>query len=462
MRRKTVILFLFLFLVSGFSFSAVENIKVSGEVITHGIMRNYSLGLKGANILGSSVADEESFLVSQMRIQFDADLSEDVQGVISFLSENLWGAETSTNTDVDLDLAYLKIKDFLGYPLTFTVGRQNLKFGTGFIVGDPDTDFSTSSASPLYHIADSLSLRKGFDALRITWELEPFVVDLIYSLIDEGSSTSINDDVRLYGLNINYSPEEKSTYELYFFAKDNDYNTYFKSLAELGYPYSETIQDAENKVYCLGGRINKDINKHLAVNFEVAHQFGDFRDGTGLHAKRDAWGAQLSLDYKFLNQAYSMIGFWYTFLSGDEDPLSSTEGVGYLYTAWDEMFEDQSGPEIIGVVLPQSNSHTFLLYYFTYLSEKINILAKYSHVRLVKNHYASTYTLTRGPLYGNVYYLDSKNKHLGDEVDLKLTYDYSENMHFILTGGVMFPGGLLASQNDNTGYLLKLTAKVNF
>lgn len=446
-RIAGVLLFLFFLAGSSYSsFPAVNDVQISGDITTQAVSRDLSLGLRGLLYGGAgNTKDTESFFLFQIRLGFQADLSDNVEANVRLLNERLWGAESNSNSDIDLDLAYLKVKDFLTLPLTVTVGRQNLRFGNAFIIGDPDTNLEVSSSSALYHIADDLSLRKSFDAVRGTFDFDPLVIDLIYATVQE-SSTNVDDDIALYGFNANYSPNEHSTYELYLFAKDND----------------SANEDDNNQIYCGGAHLKKDLTNKLTLNFEAAHQFGEYRDDTTatvVHAKRDAWAGQLGLDYKFLNKAYSMIGGWFTYLSGDG---SSTTAPGRTYSGWDPMFEDQTGGEIINLILPHTNSYTLKAYFFTYLQKKLNFLLSYTSTFLAQHHYSTRYPIADGPAYLNYYYTEPNHRHLADEVDCKFTYDYSENTQFVLDTGIVMPGGLLASENNNTGYSLRLSAKVTF
>lgn len=398
--------------------------------------------------------DDESFIFSQMRLGFNADLTDNVEANIRLLNERVWGAETNSgsgNTSVDLDLAYLKMKDFLGYPVSLKIGRQNLHFGNGLIVGDPDTNVDVSSASGLYHIADSYSLRKAFDAVRATFDFNPVVVDLIYSKVKE-NATNERDDVTLYGFNAQYLPNDNDVYELYTFVKENA-----ETLS------TETdVEDSQDYVIAVGSHMEKELNDNFVFNLEVAHQFGDYRGYSGnSHAKRDAWAVQSGLDYKFQDKAHSMLGLWLTYLSGDADHYNNG-GEGSLYTKWDPMFEDQTGGDIVNLLLTNSNTYNIGLNYFTFLSKQLRVLAKYNHTRLVKNHYSSNYIIANGPAYLNKYKIDCTSKHLGDEIDVHLTYDYSENTHFVLKTGFFLPGGLLTSANDNPAYLTSLAAKIDF
>ena len=461
MRIKKLLLLAVGFFVSSTLLAAVDNIKISGDINIDAVVRNLSLGLTGAKhpslAPGQQVKDKENFIVSQIRLRFDADLTEDVSATVRLLNERVWGAESSANTDLDLDLAYVNLRGFIMPFLNLKVGRQEIRFGNGFIIGDPYTNRSTSSGSVLYQLADDISLRKSFDAIRATLDLEPWTVDLVYAKVYEGA-TQTDDDINLYGINVNYSPADETTIEGYFFAKDKAPELYSLP-ASTAY-----VQDEESKVYCVGSRIKKDLNKKLTLNLEVAHQFGDYRGPLeAYHSHRDAYGAQVGLDYKFLNKAYSILGFWYTYLSGDADDYGKLGGqAGRKFTGWDPMFEDQTGGELINLILPQTNSHTIVVYFFTYLRKNVNMLLKFTDQMLVKNYFSNRYAITEGPAYGNYYYLDAKNKHIGDELDCKITFDYSENSKFILDGAVFFPGGGLASENDNVVYGVTGSVKISF
>jgi len=447
--KKIAGFLLFLVFFAGsyhFSFAAVNDIQIYGDITTQAVSRDLSLGLGGTKLLPlgttNQTKDSESFILTQMRLGFQADLTDNVEANIRLLNERLWGTEAESSSNIDLDLAYLKAKDFLTLPLTLTVGRQNLRFGNAFIIGDPDTNLSTSSSSALYRIADDLSLRKSFDAVRATLDFSPLTLDLIYAIVQEGS-TNINDDISLYGFNVNYSPDEHNTYELYLFAKDN----------------ASANEDDNNQIYCAGTHLKKDLTNKLTLNFEAAHQFGEYRSSSTIHAKRDAWAGQLGVDYKFLNKAYSMIGGWFTYLSGDGSASSSP---GRTYSGWDPMFEDQTGGELINLILPHTNSYTFKAYFFTYLHKKLNFLLSYTSTFLAQHHYSNRYPIANGPAYLNYYYTEPNHRHLADEVDWKFTYDFSENTQFVLDSGILMPGGLLASENNNTGYSVRLSAKVTF
>ena len=81
--------------------------------------------------------------------------------------------QSPSNTDE----GYLvEFKEFLYQPLTVIVGRQNLRYGNGLIIGDPDTDQTASGKVPVA-ISD-LSLRKSFDAVRGIFDFAPWTIDV--------------------------------------------------------------------------------------------------------------------------------------------------------------------------------------------------------------------------------------------------------------------------------------------
>src|SRR4030042_5211917 len=151
MSRKLLIAFTAaLFVLAGTTFAAVENIKVSGDIAVTAVNRNLAMGNDEENFthlpsvaFGPNV-DEEDFVFSQVRLRFDADLTEGVSAVVRLINERMWGSEDEDNgniglvttgdtgnragllqggdTEIDLDLAYIEMKEFLYQPLTLDVG----------------------------------------------------------------------------------------------------------------------------------------------------------------------------------------------------------------------------------------------------------------------------------------------------------------------------------------------------
>jgi len=442
--KRIALALVILFGISAVGLAAVENIKISGDITAQAVARDLSLGLTGGD-----AKDSESFFLSQVRLRFDADLTENVAAVVQLINERLWGEESdnSSKTDIDLDLAYVVMKNFLYDPLTLTVGRQNLKFGRGLIVGDPDTDNAVATNTGLNEIADDLSLRKSFDAIRATLDFSPLVVDLVFARVRENNTTNEDDNVDLYGVNANYQLSDKTTVEGYFFAKDNDQVL--------------TSGDTNDDVYTIGLRGETSVlsDDKLQLYGEYAYQFGEREvtaHGGDSHDSVHAWALQLGADYLFENSYNAKLGICYTYLSGDDDANDND------YEAWNPMFEDQRVGEIANILFDNTNLQYIKVSGSLQPREDITLAADYYYLRLAEKLSGSTYTPSSSIASNNHYAINSSEREIGSELDVSVAYDYTEDVQLKLIGGWFFPGDLFQGSNDSTAYSLRASLKVEF
>ncbi|MBD3245864.1 MAG: hypothetical protein GF333_02515 [Candidatus Omnitrophica bacterium] len=440
MSRKIIALTaVFCFAVIGAGFAAVENIKVSGDVTAQAVIRDLSQGSEQA-----TTNDAEDFLFSQIRLRFDADLTENVSAVVGLINERLWGAETSADTDIDLDLGYVELKEFLYQPLTLTVGRQRLMYGNGLILADPDTNQGASAAVPAA-FAD-LSMRKSFDSIKAVLDYAPYTIDIIYAQVAE-NNTDMIDDISVLGTNVAYQwADYNGITEGYFFAVWGRNN----------------IQDEENqdKTYVFGARTQWDPNDKLTVGLEGAYQFGDasrtnIPDTGDQHL--EAYAAQVGGEYKFLDEYNSKLGLSYTFLSGDNDADDGD------YNGWDPLFENQTPAEIINLLTANTNAHFIQVTGSMMPREDITLGLVYAHALLAEKYNGgSTYQPSMGPANGNTYTVDRNDNHFGDEIDLYAVYDYTEDVQLKLKGALFMPGSFFAEESDNTSYSIRGAMSVLF
>ena len=258
---KRLIMILALAFVVGLSLSAyaeVQNVKVSGDLSVMGVGRdNLDLAKPfkspGAAVPTTDYDDKEASLLSITRVRVDADLTDNVSTTVRLLNERNWNGQGNSlggpNTniggaaayggtrgiltpaaaadnglglanavdedEITLDLAYVMLKEFLYSPLSLTIGRQELRFGTALVIGDPDTNIWSSRTSLAQ---GDLSARKSFDAVRATLDYDPLVVDMVYAKIEEGN-VALNNDVTLTGVNAAYELDKATTLEGFFFSK---------------------------------------------------------------------------------------------------------------------------------------------------------------------------------------------------------------------------------------------------
>jgi hypothetical protein len=415
------------------AFAAVQNVKVSGDITTYAVLQNeFDLN----DNVDAAGLDDTGFFVTIARLRVDADLTDNVAATIRLINERNWDGENNANTDIDLDLAYLTLKEIFYSPLTLIIGRQELRYGNALIVGDPDTNAaSTASDSNFNSYAPFLSKRKAFDAIRAILDYDPWTIDLVYAKINEVYEATNSEDTDLYGVNIGYKfAQYDAEAEGYFFAVDSN----------------------NQDIYVVGLRGSLVPIEGLLLGGEVAYQFGDYTTAAGASRDQDAWAASIYGSYTWANEYEPTLKLAYDYRSGDEG--SSTGD----YEAWLPLYEDQTKGLIADYLFAganngvSSNAHIINVGFGFKPLEDLNLAVDWFHYILDED-------LNSGSLSGTVTSYDMTDDDcLGDEIDLKLTYDYSEDVQFGLEAGVFIPGDAFANANDDEAYEVIGSVSVSF
>ncbi len=452
---KRLIVILALALVASLTFSAayaeVQNVKVSGDITASGVLRNHFNLTNGAAGDKNDIA--QSFLMTQTRVRIDADLTDNVMATVRLINERVWGglddSGSSDNSNIDLDLAYVTLKEFLYSPLTLTIGRQDIRFGNALIIGNAGLRAGKTN------IPSDLSIRKSFDALRATLNYDPLVVDLIYAKVKE-NSIDRNNDISLAGINATYAVNSKLDASAYYFLKrDNDPDDAVGTANSRG---------KADKVNVLGALVSARPIEDLTASLEAAFQFGK-NDETGTSISQEnhkAWAIQGMADYTFSKVKMTpKVGASYTYLSGGETSTTRNQG-------WDSMFYDQALNNITYAILPFSNMSVVNLKASIKPMDDVTLSANYGYYDVAKTASGSTFNspsswsddssttsryITSGTYTGK--------KHLGDALDLTVIYDYTEDVQLGLTGGWFRPGNALSSDLRDANQLVA-SMKVTF
>ncbi len=453
------------------AFAAVQNVKVSGDIAVSAVSRS-NLDLdKSSRVansfgIGSNQDSEEDFF-SITRVRVDADLTDNVSTSVRLLNERNWNGDSTTGVennrniglsaataakdqnDIDLDLASITLKEFLYSPLTLTVGRQELRFGNGWIVGDPDTN-GIALGSELAE--GDLSVRKAFDAVRARFDYNPLVLDLIYAKVAE-NNTTLNDDTTLGGINASYELSATTTLEGFFFSKVKGSGTAAATNRDSGVATSfiNDIKQKADVVNTVGIRaVNKSV-KNLTLDVQGAYQFGTYNPKFDPNARfisatdraetspRSAWGTEVVAAYDLKDVA--AISKWepsitgaYIYLSGESRDKTGKKS----YRGWDSMFEDQTFGRLINAVMGFSNTH--LLGASLKAKPAADLTARLDYVT---GWFAKRYPEGRAAILSGVsgarQFTMGKNPHFGQEVDLTLNYDYTEDVQLSLLGGIFLP-----------------------
>ena len=484
---KRLILILALAFVVGISFAAyaeVQNVKVSGDITMSGVARNnfdlqktpnLDAGFFGPSQLNAATYDDDQkdfFTITRVRI--DADLTDNVSVAVRLLNERNWNGDSVTGlaennrniglatangankeSQIDLDLAYVTLKEFLYSPLTITAGRQELHFGNDFVMGDPDTNMVALKSA----LAEGdLSSRKAFDAIRATLDYNPLIVDVVYAKLAE-NVTTINDDTTLYGVNTKYELDKNTSIEGYFFSKIRGAGATAATNLDAATVFQFNADKKKaDKVFTLGSRVVNKTVKNLSLDAQLAYQFGSYNprfdpnarfDGLAgstdaahiaKSAQRSAWATEIfaTYDLKDISQIAKYkpsVSAGYLYLSGD-----ARDRVGQkTYKGWDPMFENQTFGRILNAIMGYSNLNGYILTLQAKPVEDINVKFDYVSAWLNKKYSEGRLAILSGVSTARQFRMGNK-KYIGQEFDLTLTYDYTEDVQFSLLGGMFLPG----------------------
>jgi len=411
---KKIILFSLILGLSflGSAFSAVENIKVSGDLTTYaGSRYGFDLGV------GGDEADA-TFLASIARLRFDADLTEDVSATLRLITDKVWGQTiNAASSDVDIDLAYVTLKNLFDYPLTLKVGKQEIRIGSGVIVGDPNTNRLALSDSnlPPQTLGD-LDLRKTFDAIVAVADYSPLTITFGYVKASEGDITE-SDDVNVYALDLGYNFENNTQAELYYVLKDAK----------------------KSDVGNIGVRVVGSPQENLTVSGEVIYQY-DKPDARSDRKHRSDLAALVAASYTFADQTWK-----------------PTVGVDYAYFSenWDPMYEDITPANIVNNLLPNTDVQLIGLTVTAQPREDISVKLRYANLRLVEEVNALSNVWA-------AYSVNSDKKDLGDEIDFSLVYNYTEDVQLGLNLDYFNPGDVFSGDNNDDAFQALGSLKVTF
>jgi hypothetical protein len=440
-------------------YAEVQNVKVSGDILIRGVTRKEYDFLKDSTITGGNQTNA-SLYNTATRVQIDADLTDNVTTKVRLVNERDWDADAVNANDVNLDLANVTLKELIYSPLTVTLGRQDIKIGSGLVVADSTRptwgNANTGPDGTLTAGFGDLSVRKAFDAIRGTLDYDNWALDAVIIKVNETNVATNDDD--LFGVNATFKLDNKynAGLQAYAFA---DRNESFNRQITAG---DGTIRTYEkDTLYILGVKGTIDPIESLNLNGELAYQFGEINDNfiggvadsivdsTTDSRTREAWAVDVNGSYSWKDVKWTPdLGLSYAFRSGDNPGSSGS------YNAWEPLFTDQVRGEIAKVAFNganagnTSNCHIIGAGLGVKPIEKLLVKLDYYHSLLDEK---VTETATRANKTG-----------LADEVDLGLTYNYTDDVTFGLLGAILVPGNSYKSTADDTAYETLGSVRVNF
>ncbi|MBI4310056.1 MAG: alginate export family protein [Candidatus Omnitrophica bacterium] len=487
MRNKVLLAVALAAFMAAPAFAAVQNVKVSGDIDSTYISRNnFNLGnytFVGAGSQNTRPGlDKQSVFITQTRVRIDADLSDNVSTTVGLINERAWGSDgaggTSTDSDVDLYLAYATLREFLYSPLTVSVGRQVFHYGNGLVMGDGGVN--NAATGPLAGIAADLTKRTAYDGVKAILDYKPLTLDLLYfkndSGVNTGAQNATKDDSDVFGANANYQLGDamSTVAEGYFFARTTgDKSTVLAAASDKG-----------DQLYVPGLRVSTNPIKGLNTQAEVAWQLG--RKGTtagtlagGDNIRRNAMAYQFMASYTLpvYEQYKPMVNAAFTHVSGDKNAgvgRYGAEGVNPIgafkanskevYTAWDPFNEAQGSGTIYNTLFNLTNMNIVAV--GGQVTPLEDITAGFTWSNLTADRKYSTQNpltiLQPDGTTANTPATDGGHKGLGNEYDVNVNYAYTEDVTFGVSLGWFVPGNAFSNANDNTASQALAHVLVNF
>jgi predicted porin len=454
------------------AYASVQNVKISGDIDNTWLVRDKQ------NLGAGTPSDDfyQNLMITQTRLRVDADLTDNVGATVGLINERVWN-EASSSDQIDLNLAYVTLREMLYSPLTVIIGRQNFSFGNSFIIDSAGANNAATSGG-LMDVAEDLTKATAQDAIRLKLDYNPLTIDLVASKIGSNNSlgsTPADDDVDLFGINANYNLGDsmETIIESYFWAKID------QSLKDTGSSANGIKADS---VYVFGGRASTNPIKGLNVQGELAFQRGTETLTAGTDAlQREAMAAQVIANYilpfESTAQWSPVVTGVYTFLSGDSNPAEpdTTGGKERTYTAWDPMFENQGGGTIYNTLFNLTNAHIVHLQGEVKAMEDVTVWTSWDGIWLDKK-IKDTTTPDKGTST-NISLLQpdgtsisggagslvmTSDKKLGDEVAIGAVYDYTEDVQIGARLDWFIPGSAFADANSDVAFQSLVNANVAF
>jgi len=452
------------------AFAAIQNVKVSGDITSTFLYRNdFDLGLdKG--LLGQSPAfvqvglKNQNVFITQTRLRVDADLSDNVSTTVGIINERAWNAENtsdagvgySNDTDVQLYLASITMREMLYSPLTVTIGRQVFSFGNGLIMGDGGPNiFGTGN---LANIAQDLTERTAYDGVRATLDYKPLTIDMFYfkngQTFVNGNFLGKESSSDVYGFDSSYQLSDpwSTLVEAYMFSRIN--GDELSAAFDTALNPSATLTNKGDTLFVPGLRASTNPTKSLNLQGEVAWQFGqhpvvDTATGAQTAEKRDAMAGQFLASYSLpvLEKYKPTLNGSFTYVSGDKDAKANTHDVPFTssktFTAWDPFNETQGSGTIYNTMFLFTNMYIYSLGASVNPLEDVTTSFTWSDLYAAQGYNATWNPLALyQPDEGTVPIspVTTNKKGLGNEYDVNVSYNYTEDVTFGVSLGWFVPG----------------------
>ena len=421
-----------------------------------------------------------SFVEQRTKLHVRADFTEQVSAFIELDSYDWWGEDfrsdyitgvdrrANTLDDVEVYQSYIEANEMFGVPLRLRIGRQELKLGSGWLVGTNE--------------AGSFFRGLSFDAIRATYATELIQVDAFWAKLADRSPLEEDADTDLYGVYASYLGFENITIDAYWLLVRDALSRWDTQYGWIG-EWIEDVAGVDNYdptyLHTVGLR---GAGKVGALDFEaeVAYQFGD-ADSAGVtfanagvispygddDAEYDNLGGNLQVGYT-LDTVWSPRLFLGGAYFGGEDnrDLTFLEWLGAVAcpfwsadasVSFNRLFSDWQYGQFVSS-FDHDCSNLWLAYGGVMVNptEALTLVASVAYVESLEEYdttWPSFFLLGRRVnLLYPLSFIDKENPDdLCWEADLTAIYRYSEDLSFEAGYSHIFLGDGAAEGNFNIG-----------
>lgn len=420
------------------SYAELQNVEVGGQIR---IRANY--------YDGDDTFNDLSYVEQRTRLSVKADFTDEVSMFIELDEYGIWGDSLRSNyftgadgdnavaDEVSLYQAYIQADEMWGTPLRLRVGRQEMSFGSEWLVGTNDTSSGFWGLS--------------FDAIRLDYITDEFSVAAFISHLAEGGGDGfLEDDVFFAGIYGSYTGLEDITIDAYYMlVRDEDQagtglvptaayalGTYpigrQWGVADPGFlawnnPLDRNIEDTS--IHTIGLR---GAGTYGAFDFEaeIAYQMGDievhnpfnffFWDiGQTSEKEYGELGVNLAAGYTFDASWTPRIGLGFAYFGGADEENQASPFDWQEELSFNRLFSNWEYSEFI------ENTDLSNAFIFT------GSLSANPTEAIALSLYAAYFMSDEEPDYGWFWNLwENTDAHLGWELGLYAEYNYSEDLIF--------------------------------
>ena len=384
------------------------------------------------------------------RLNVGAEFTDQVAAFIELDSYDVWGtdfrsvnyitgidAPANSVDDVEVFQAYIEANEMFGYPLRLRIGRQELRLGAEWLVGD-------GNVAPMF-------TGTSFDGIRLTYATDVFSIDGFWTKLAEMSPAEEDGDIDFYGIYASYLGVEDVTLDAYWLLLRDARQLQDTPYSLVG-SWIEDVLDLDDydvtNLHTVGLRAS---GKYGAFDFEaeVAYQFGDYGqlgftfkpavygdDG----ADASSWATHLEAGYSFDYSCHPRIFAGFIYFDGEDNrDISFWEWLNPFdlpdaSVSFNRLFSDRLYSGFVDLNNDYSNGWIARIGVNAMPTEKLFMMLCISRFESVEEFDAPIHFKLwrwRVPWVPNLsFWTEENDSYLGTEAYLMLQYQYTEDLMF--------------------------------